>query len=281
MTSWIKQSIKILPKKDSLLFETDDAGFCSQFNHYLYSVLFAQSQNTRLYVNDASNIVSIRYPLIQNTFTRHSDLSGVVFVDGPILTATSLKNRVIPMRMFLEKVSMQKFRAAATEFLQWNPSLVEKLDPLIEDIPSEIHVGVHLRGGDKIIKGEMKPIPIEQYIRQVELYQKKTAKTELNIFLMSDTPELLEQFAKASRTGWNLIALKSPLRMGGHIQREFNAASNKQRMDNYLHFMAELYTIQRAAHIVCTFTSYVGGFLALTAADTTTIVSLDDRKIRL
>jgi len=251
MTSWFRQTAKPLPKKDSLLFETDEAELCSQFNRYLYATLYARSINTRLYVNDTPNAVSIRYPLIQNTFVALTDLSGVKFVDTPLLTATSIGHRVIPMRVFLNTVPVQKLRTEARALFAWNPSLLDKINPLT----AKLDVGVHM----------LKSIAVDQYIREVERYQLSTKKERLNVFVMSDSPEAIQEFS-AKAKGWTVLSIRPPFSTSSSPQR--------QRMDSYLHRCGELYTIQNAAHIISAFSSQVGRFLYLT---TDSVVSMDDK----
>lgn len=279
MTSWLKHSAtKPLPKKDSLFFETDSAGFCSQFNNYLYATLYAKSLKTRLYVNDTANSISIRYPLLRNTFVPVSDLSDVQFTDGQMLTASSIKNRVIPLRVFLSTVSPSNLRTAARSIFEWNDTLLEKMMKLVDHLPSEIDVAVHMRGGDKIITGEMRPLTVEQYVREVETYFRSSKKQSFNVFLMSDSPERIEEFTKKAPSSWKVHTLRSPISPGGHVQRLFNAAPARERMDSYLSFMAELYVAQRVPRIFCTFSSNVGRFLYLTADDRTNVVSIDEPK---
>jgi hypothetical protein len=268
MTSWLGRSaFKPVPKKDSFMFETEATGFCLQFNQYLYSALYAKSQGHRLYVNDTTNAVSIRYPLIQNTFAPVADLSDVQFRDSQLLTATSLKNRVQPMREFLARVTPETLRAAAGGILAWNKDLVEKIQPLI--VTAKIDVGVHMR------TNLLKPVPVEKYLQEVRNYQDKTKKKTLNVFLMSDSPELLQDFTKKKHPSWAIYTVRAPLTAGGHKQIDFNAAPNRLRMDSYLAFLAELYSMQRAPHVICNFGSNVGRFLYLTVADGTTVVSID------
>ena len=270
--------MKPLPKKDSLFFETDSAGFCAQFNNYLYASLYAKSLKTRLYVNDTSNSLSIRYPLLRNTFVPVADLSDVQFTDGQILTASSMKNRVIPLRVFLSTVSPSNLRTAARSIFEWNDTLLEKMVKLVDHLPSEIDVAVHMRAGDKIITGEMRPLTVEQYVREVEAYLRSSKKQSFNVFLMSDSPERIEEFTKKAPSSWKVYTLRSPISMGGHVQRFFNAAPARERMDSYISFMAELYVAQRVPRIFCTFSSNVGRFLYLTADDRTTVVSMDEPK---
>ena len=275
MTSWLKLNvIKPIEKKSSFLFETTDAGFCSQFNQYLYAVLYAAKEGVPLNVNDTMNAVSIRYPLIKNTFVTPSKIS---FVDSQIMAATSLKKRAGQIRLFLNDTRPEKLRDAAKENLKWNPSILERLAPILDAkyFPSEFDVGVHIRAGDKITSGEMKSIPIEQYIRAVKAQQTKSGKKKLDIFVMSDSSLKLDEFIKKKDASWTIHTLVAPSSMQGHVQRDFNASSPGTRMNAYLNFVAELFLMQQIGHVVSTFSSNVGRFLYLTSENE--VVSVDDK----
>jgi hypothetical protein len=276
MTSWLKLNVvKPLDKKSSFMFETTDTGFCFQFNQYLYAVLYAAKEDVPLVVNDTSNAVSIRYPLIKNTFVTPPEIS---FVDSQVVSATSLKKRVVQIRNFLNGTRPEELRNAAKGILPWNPSLLQKLGPILDAkyFPGEFDVGVHIRAGDKITSGEMKNIPIEQYIRAVKAYQTKSGKKKLDIFVMSDSSLKLDEFIKKKDAAWTVHTIAAPSSMQGHVQRDFNASSSGTRMNAYLNFVAELFLMQQVPHIVCTFSSQVGRFLYLTSENE--VVSVDDPK---
>ena len=276
MTSWLKHTIvKAVEKKNMYMFETTDAGFCSQFNNYLYSALYADKEGIPLYVHDTVNALSIHYPLIKDTFIAPPEIS---FTDGPIFSATSLKKRVRQINEFISAVDTENLKLDSKSLLQWNPSLLTKLQPILDgaNLPSDFDVGVHIRAGDKITSGEMKSIPIEQYLRAVQAYQTKAKKKSLDIFIMSDSSQKLDEFIKKKDPSWKVYSLGSPPSIAGHVQRDFNASLSRSRMNAYLYFVAELFLIQKVHHIVCTFSSNVGRFLFLTADDEASVVSIDN-----
>ena len=273
MTSWIKHNI-VKPigqavEKSSFLFETTDAGFCSQFNNYLYAVLYARSEKTPLYVNDSINAVSIRYPLIQNTFVKMADVN---FTDIQITTATNLKKRIPQMRTFLNRVELGD---TAKDILTWNPTILKDINNILDDtnIPNTFDVGVNIRSGDMAL--ETKLVPVNTYIEAVRDFQKKSKKDTLDVFLMTDSANSLEEFKKKKDPSWNIFILKYPVDMTGHTQRDFNALPTKQRKDAYLDFVTELFIMQQIPYIVCTFSSNVGRFLHTSDS---TVYSLDVAK---
>jgi hypothetical protein len=108
MTSWLKLNVtKPIAKKSSFLYETTEGGFCSQFNQYLYAVLYAGKEGIPLNVNDTVNAVSMRYPLIKNTFVTPSEIS---FTDSQVISATSLKKRDVAIRQFLNNIPVDQLR---------------------------------------------------------------------------------------------------------------------------------------------------------------------------
>ena len=275
MTSWIKQLPRKPIEKTSFLYETTQAGFCSQFNNYFYSAMYALAKDTPLYVNDSSNAVSLRYPLIKNTFLA---LKNVTFTDTNVLSAISLASKSTSqrnagdLRMFLANVEKPKFRKMAREILVWEPSLLETVASRL--VP-DVDVGVHMRAGDKIITRESTDIPVEKYITAVKKYQETSKKAALRVLVMTDSSARLEEFKKKKDPSWTIVNIAYPTNLNGHNQPDFNLAPRQKRMNDYLDFVAELVVIQKASHIVCTFSSNVGRFLYLTADDTTSIVSLD------
>lgn len=270
MTSWLRNAPPIpSTKKNSLIFEIAQGGFCSQFNNYLHAYLYARAEKETLHVNDMMNAVSVQYPLLQNTFTGPSD---VKFVDTQILSAVSTQRRQGPIRALLNTTKPEELRVLAREVFQWNRSLLEKFQPILDTslFPSEFDVGVHIR------TAATKPLSIDLYTQAVRKYQQTSKKKELRIFVMSDSALRLEEFKKKCEPTWRVYSLNTPL-MGtnGHNQQEFNNSPSRARMNAYLHFMAELYLMQMIPHIVSAFSSNVGRFLYLTMADGSTITSVD------
>lgn len=279
MTSWIQAAPRKPIEKNSFLFETTEAGFCSQFNNYLYSVMYASSVNTPLYVNDTTNAVSVHYPLIKNTFVNQPN---VTFTDTQVISATSLIRKSAQqkiagvLRLYLNMVETPKFREMARKIFAWNPSLLPKIQArLDETLLPDVDVGVHIRAGDKILTGESKDIPVEAYINAIRKYQKDSNKTTLTIFVMTDSSQRLEKLKEKKDSSWKIVTLGYPENVNGHVQRDFNAAPLQRRMRAYIEFMSELFYMQTLPHIICTYSSNIGRFLYLTADDSTSLVSMD------
>jgi len=273
MSSWAanRQPIK-LTKKDSLLLETTNGGFCDNFNRYLYAVLYAASLKTPLNVNDSLNAVSPKFHIIQEAF---EPVDTVTIVDSQLASATSLNKRAAAIRLLLNTTTPETLRQAAIAVFRWKESLVDTIQLYLNNIPEKqaIDVAVHIRVGDKPTRSR---IPLTQYHDAVTAFQKKSGRSSMAVFVMSDSTEAFEKFKTAASPSWTIYSIPSVMESEkGHNQREFNTSSPSKRLNAYYQFMAELYTAQQAAHIVCTHTSNVGRFLYLTAPSSTTFESLD------
>ena len=268
MTSWLKQGPA--KKKEEVekhfLFETSDTGFCAQFNAYLYAALYSEVEHIPLMVNDTVNAVSIRYPLIRNTF---QPIPSISFTDTNLLTAISLKKRRALLMNSISAMKSVVMRNFGRELFQWNPSVVQT--PTLD--VSGIDVGVHLR---TFQSNEGKNPTIEQYIKAIQSYQKTSKKTTLRVFVMTDSSQRLEELIRKKDPSWTLKTISNPTNITGHSQRDFNASPSRIRMNAYMEFLAELQAMQKIPTIICTFSSNVGKFLYLSTSNATNIVSIDE-----
>jgi hypothetical protein len=258
MTSWLKTGPAKKKEEDVVkpfLFETDDAGLCSQFNAYLYAMTYSVAEKSPLLVNDTANVVSLRFPLIKNTFVNPDTVS---FTDTNLLSSISLKRRRQALSSYILGLTPSHLREAGRNILQWNE---EALQPTID--VSGIDIGVHIR---TFGPNQAKNIPIEQYIKAVQAFQKSSKKTSLTVFVMSDSVQRFEEFKRLKNPSWRIVTAGTPPNLGAHSQRDFNAAPPRQRMAAYKEFLGELQVMQQLPQIICSFSSNVGKFLYLSSA---------------
>lgn len=258
MTSWLKTGPAKKKEEDVVkpfLFETDDAGLCSQFNAYLYAMTYSVAEKSPLLVNDTANVVSLRFPLIKNTFVNPDT---VTFTDTNLLSSISLKRRRQALSSYILGLTPSHLREAGRNILQWNE---EALQPTID--VSGIDIGVHIR---TFGPNQAKNTPIEQYVKAVQAFQKSSKKTSLTVFVMSDSAQRFEEFKRLKNTSWRIVTAGTPPNLGAHSQRDFNAAPPRQRMAAYKEFLGELQVMQQLPQIICSFSSNVGKFLYLSSA---------------
>lgn len=275
MSSWISapkpKSKKVNP---FVQFQVQDRGFCSQFNSYFYSYIYAKNSKQPLSVCDLGSCLGLKTPLLRNTFIAPENIS---FSDSMIPDSFSITAKPAQIIPSLLKFNGDSLREEAIRFFQFQPELITAMEANMQKslLPPSFDVAVHIRGSDKITSGEMKAIRIDEYIDAVKAF-KKTASTEpLTVFVMTDDYTNFELFKAKADKSWLVYSLSSSTALGGHYQDQFNIQPLKIKQDKYLQFLTELYIAQRASAIVCTFSSHVGRFLFLTASPKTLLRSLD------
>lgn len=276
MTSWIRApATPKAAEKGRLLFETTDAGFCSNFNNYLYAYVYSLAEKKDLYVYDRGNAVSFNYPLIHDTFV---DISGITFTDSMVASAASVRRNIGRVITTVNALPKNQLREAAQKLFAWNPALVQKAAVILKEakLPMSFDLGVHIRAGDKITTREMNLISMDVYVKAIKAFQKKSGKDHLDIFVMSDSANSIAQLQKAKDASWTIHTVRSTVPAPeGHVQSSFNASPPRARLAAYTQFMAELIVIQSIPDILCTFSSHVGRFLYLTVEHPERVVSVD------
>ena len=278
MTSWIRATLpKKRPEFKSFLFETTDAGFCTNFNQFLYAHIYAMAEGRSLDVYDLSNPVSISFPLIKNTFS-FEDVSGVKFTDGPSITSTSLRRYMPRIMDTVRSMPISSVRSVAQSIFQWNQAFLPTLESILTTLklPATFDLGIHIRVGDRIAMRDRKVVPVDDYVRAAKKFQ--GTKEKLNIFLMSDSVTAIAEFKKKADKSWTIYGLPQSLpNPEGHLQSQFNRAPARARLAAFNTFMTELLVMQSINDIICTFSSNVGRFLYYTVEFPERVISLDEK----
>jgi hypothetical protein len=280
MTSWIRAQPPVRSPTAvgrPFLFETNDLGLCANFNQFLYAYAYSALQEGEkpLAVYDMQNCISPGFSLIKSTF---ADISGVIYADSMVPSATSLK-RIQPRVMETVKgLSLGMLRATAQKIFQWNSQLTSTVKEIFDKarLPAAFDLGIHIRAGDKITTREMTSISIDKYIAATKKYQADAGLDELHIFIMTDTISLRSAFIKKADPSWKVYYLPTPLpQPEGHVQSAFNNSPRRVKIAAYNYFMAELIVMQSIPDILCTLSSNVGRFLYYTVEHYDGIMSLD------
>ncbi len=259
------------------LLELTPAGFCSQFNRYLYSYMWAQKNGGELQVYDLNNSISPSYALLRASFR---DTSGVKFVSDMPPGYTSLKGRQVDSDIFyyLSSLPIASLRAAAQHLFQLSESAEASVQAILDaaNTPPVFDLTVHIRSGDKISSREMDPIPLQSYITAIKNFQRKSGKKTLSIFLMSDNEGLATQLRQRADPSWSFFSFPSTLTYGnGYTQGEFNRFSRRAKETAYFQFLAELALAQNIPAFIGTFSSHVSRFLYLTCSSIENFTSID------
>jgi len=279
MTSWIRA--QYVPGKAiigrPILFETTDAGFCANFNQYLYAYAYAamQPEQKALTVYDLQNCLSPSLPLIKNSF---ADVSGVTFVDSLPPSAQNIRKQFPKVMATVTALPIESLRATAQDIFRWSPAVENMAKDILEQakLPAAFDLGIHIRAGDKITTREMTMIPIERYVAAAKQYQAESNLDELHIFIMTDTIPMRTQFIKLADPSWKIYYLPTSMpQTTGHVQAAFNNSPRRTKLAAYNSFLAELIVMQGIPDILCTLSSHVGRFLYYTVEHADGIMSLD------
>ena len=266
--SWMRGIVIAMPKNnDRIVFTTNGAGFASNFNNFLFTYLHAKKNKKPLHVYDRNNPISPNYRMLEESFLRPKDL--IYIQDAP-----KEKNYAAMIRAMAATMSDEILEKEAKALFKLTPQMESQIQTILSNyaFPS-FDLGVHIRSGDKIRTGEMPVIPIDLYVKEINATNAKT------IFVMTDNSELLDQMKGSLKPSIQVYSLNqtSPCKTG-HEQGVFNSYPNDVKLDAYIHFLAELYVMQKIPSIICTFSSNIGRFLYLTRAVNAIFKSLDMKK---
>lgn len=262
MSSWNRQTLQITHSHNVLYCSMSHSGYGSNFFNFFICYLYARSQNKDLYLRDTTNNITDSFHLILDTF---KDLPGIIYT---LKNGITLQQRIPDeLKQFCKNLEVQFLKSEAKRIFKINSSIQNKITVLHKGLPN-FDLGLHIRTGDKITTGEMEKIPLDVYIKAVEAYQKDTGKEKLSIYLMTDSEEVITSFKKRANPSWSISFLPSPIKnLDGHDQRGFNSHSIQEKMDAYIHFLAELQILQKCPTVFCTFSSNIGRFVYLTGGE--------------
>ncbi len=274
MTSWIRvQPKKLVEQEKGFLFETFDSDACSNFNQYLYAYVYSVAQGRTLNVYDKSNNISVRYPLIQSTF---SDMSGVQYTDSMPATASSTVKQLPRIIAHVRAQPPQALRQVAQSLFQWNPVFVNSIRESIAKVklPGEIDLAVSLHVGN-----DPRATSVDEIVRAVKKFQTASKKSTLNIFVMKDNAARMTEFAKKADPAWTIYTLPIPTVDIG--QRQSSRTAERDRIAMHTYAMAEVFLVKNIPNIICSFANSVGQFLYMTVEKPERIISMGMSKFEI
>jgi len=262
MSSWGIQAPRKRVGTDTLVFVATEAGFCSQFNSYLFHVILAKKEKQKLYLVDQYS--ALRYSFLQRSFLLPSIVEPIPIV--PV----KVQSRAKQIMAALSTMTHEQIRAEAAQLFRLSPELSQQIavERAKYAFPT-FDLGVHIRSGDKITTGEMGAISLERYAAEIR------SSAPHSVFVMTDTPSLREGLKVILEPKIQVYGLEFKSPCSTHVQGEFNLAPRAVKEDAYVQFMTELNIMQEIPVIVCTLSSNVGRYLYVTAKDIRRFKSLD------
>ena len=259
MSSWFKSSQDKNLSYSKLFCKTSTSGFGSNFFNFFICYLYARSKNEILYLNDMTNNISNSYHLILDTFNESPNIRFTLY-NG----LTIQQQHPIELNKHYSSLDINFLKSEAKRIFKLKPDINHKITLLIKDLP-QFDLGIHIRTGDKISTGEMKPINLESYINEIRYFQKMSNKTKLNIYLMTDSTNVIKKIKEVADESWSIYSLASPtINPDGHLQKQFNTQAVSVKMEAFIHFLAEIRILQESPSVICTFSSNIGRFINLT-----------------
>ena len=232
--------------------------------------LYSRYSNKTMYLNDTISTID-SFHLILDIFKESKSVKYTSYK-----TIDIYDNNIKELVQYLSTLTEEYLCEQATEIFKFN----DKTEMIIKDRISKseiphIDLGIHIRSGDKITTGEMKEIPLADYISAIKAMASN--KTEVvNIYLMTDNMSIIDKLKEISEPNWIFHMMEPPIPFTeGHDQRTFNSKLNQDKILALYHFLAEIYILQRCPNIICTYSSNIGRFLHLTREPKTTIKSVD------
>lgn len=263
-------------------FQTTDGGFCSNFNHLFLAYANAVKTASPLYIHDFPNSVGKTFPLLQTILKDNSTVKYLKEVSS-ISNALEFTKIRTDFQNLNATTNFQALKRMARDLFFYNGDAQEKIMSRIRGAGLErivFDVGVHIRSGDKITTGEMKPISVREYFNALSGFSRRLGKANLSVFVMTDNMKLFEELKRFCPSTWSLMTLQniSAYTANGHTQYIFNTLPTSTREDLFYQFLTELHILQNTPNLIVTYSSNIGRFLYLTSrfqhtADS--IVSLD------
>ena len=259
MSSWLKNPQVISLAYNKLFCKTSTSGFGTNFFNFFMCYLYARSKNEILYLNDMKNNISSSYHLILDTFNESPNIKFTLY-NG----ITIQQQDPIELNKYYLSLDIDFLKSEAKRIFKLKPDINNKITLLIKDLP-QFDIGIHIRTGDKISSGEMKPINQESYVNEITYFQKICNKTKLNIYLMTDSSNVIKKIKELAHESWSVYSLTSPsINPDGHLQKQFNTQPTSVKMGAFIHFLAEIRILQECPNVICTFSSNIGRFINLT-----------------
>jgi hypothetical protein len=259
-------------KNDIQYYGTNQSGFASNFNNFLYAYIYAKKLKKSFYVYDLNNPISPNYHILKESFVNPSNIVYIdTYPDQPGAVSLSM---IRALTLNLSKTVIQE---EAKELFRLTPEITSQIRSELSKYTFPLFdIGVHIRSGDKIKTGEMAAIPIETYSKEINGAANKVGTT--NVFVMTDNLELLEALKQKVNEGIHIYSLNQDKEIpcaSGHNQGVFNLLPHTVKLNAYIQFMTELYLMQQIPNIICTFSSNIGRYLYITSPTTTNFKSLD------
>jgi hypothetical protein len=235
MTSWANLRINPLKKKETIrnYFSSSDDYVTSSLG-FLYSFVYTQKNAEPFYVHDAQGYFD---PLLKSSQVIH-------YIKEQPSDGKNWSTNLSETGAILNNMPLPTLRRTASSLLELNPQTTSRVNNALASF------GVGKNTFDLGIVLDLSGcVPL--VINGIKTIQKRTGKKQLNIFVMTDSMDLLKEFAMKGDPSWKFLSLL-----------RYNAPQDKE--SRLLKVLAELRIIQDIEFLVCRLSSPLGKLLYLT-----------------
>jgi hypothetical protein len=252
MTSWANLHSVSLKKKQEppirFFFSSSSTDYASTTLAFLYSMLYCQRSAEAFYVYDSEGYVQ---PLFKTNPVIH-------YVKEMPTSGTNLYDELHQVAPVLSPMSYTTLKRTIKALYQLNSETNAKIDLFLSNfgvIRQQYDVGLVLED----------PTDVTAAISGLKLLQKRIGKKTLNIFVATNTMDLLRKFAQDGDPSWSYMSMMRN-----------SAPTDKQY--KLLKTLAEVSILQKINYLAFRFSTPLGKLLFLTSENVTTesqVVSLD------
>ncbi len=238
MSSWANRSV--IPQKKternfSVFYEPTSDNYIEATLSFLYGYAYTQKTAEAYYINDSKRFFQ---PLLKVSPILH-------YLKDTPTSGVNLASDSQRMASVLNTMNLQTLRRHVQSIYQLNGQTFQKLEAFLSNYgmtKQTFDVGIVLD-----ISG-----CVPQVISAVHSIQKRTGKKTLKIFAMTDSVDLLKEFAINGDKSWSFVSL---LRTEVPSDKEYPLYKR----------IAELKTLQGIDYLVARFSSPIGKLLYLTS----------------
>jgi hypothetical protein len=260
MTSWggnrqYAQAKKV--QEGVSFFQTTEADFCSNANHFFLAYGTAVKNSSSLYVRDVPNMVGQTFSLFQSIL---KDNSTIKYLKEIPPNSTPMDAGKLSLQS-LSPMNFQTMKRMARDLFFYNGDAQEKIMSRIRGAGLErtvFDVGLHIHSADT------KFIP--KYVDALRTFSRRLGKPKLSVFVMADTLSLYDELKSLSPPDWTFTTLAS------------RSSPSPAPTDAFYDLLTDLHILQNTPNLVVSYSHCVGRFLYLTSRfqhTTDSILSLD------
>lgn len=257
MTSWggnrqFAQAKKM--QEPVSFFQTTEEDLATNFNLLFVAYANAVKNSSSLYVHDSPNTVGQTFPLFQTILKDNSTVKYLKEIppNSKALNPLTIKGD------FNRLVNIQTLKRMARDLFFYNGETQEKIMNRIRGTGLErtvFDIGLVINALDKI--------SIPMYVSALTTFAKRLGKQNLNVFVMTDSPKVMEDVKKGCPSSWTFMTM---------------GPSSFQKEDLFYQFLTNLHILQNTPNLIVNYSNTIGRFLYLTSrfqhtADS--LVSLD------